>query len=113
MTEKNDFSFTRKDVDGLTDALAKMAVLLDQKEWGLLLAIFAAAADHIKLSKNTRSGTLPGVQIMGDGEKVEDPGQADARELRDQLLQAYIPGRQPPGSVGSVTPIRPKTPPNH
>jgi hypothetical protein len=107
MTEMADFSFTRADLDALTEKLGETATALTTQQWDLLLAIFAAAADHIKVDPaDATSGTLPGAEITGNGAIIESPGESSADELRDQLLRAYTPGRRrhPRGFGESITP---------
>ncbi len=89
------FKFTWKEVDVLTDRLGSVATGLTEKEWSLLLAIFAAAADQVESGPDKTWGTLPAPEIDGDIEKVEDPGESTAEELREQLLQSYVPGGPP------------------
>jgi hypothetical protein len=102
-----EVAFNRVQIDELTLKLGRFAkAQLDETEWELLLAIFAAAADKLLPSQNKESGTLPGVEIEGNAEPVQNPKESDAVELREQLLRAYIPGRQPPGNLSSITPIR-------
>jgi hypothetical protein len=102
-----EVTFNKAQIDELTIKLGRCAkAQLDEKEWELLLAIFAAAADKLTLSQDGESVTLPGVQLEGNGEPIQNPRESDAQELREQLQLAYIPGRQPPGSVSSITPIR-------
>jgi hypothetical protein len=91
-------TFTREEIDRLTDKLGSLASKLTEPEWELLLAIFAAAADKVGASQDPKSATLPGIQS-------ENPRESTARQLRDQLLRAYAPGRTPPDHEGdSVTP---------
>jgi hypothetical protein len=91
-----DITFDWHQVKRLTNALGRFSTELDREEWALLLAIFAAAADKIDPSPDGKSGTLPAAQIRGNGETVEDPRESDAVELREQLLDAYTPGKSPP-----------------
>jgi len=91
-------TFTKEEIDRLTDKLGSVASALTEPEWELLLAIFAAAADKVTASQNPHSAALPGVPS-------ENPGESTARQLRDQLLRSYSPGRTPPDHQGdSVTP---------
>jgi hypothetical protein len=101
-------SFNKEQIDELTIKLGRFAkAQLDETEWELLLAIFAAAADKLVISQDDEySVTLPGVQLEGDGEPVQNPKESEAAELREQIQLAYIPGRQPPGDIASITPIR-------
>jgi hypothetical protein len=101
-----EVTYTRAEIDRLTDKIGRFAKEhLTKKEWDLLLAIFAAAADDVTAIEDPRRGTLPGVEI-DDEVIVENPDESDAEQLRDQLLRAHTPGRVPPAKgVGeSVTP---------
>ena len=102
-----DVTFNRKEIDDLTLKLGECAkAQLEEPEWNLLLAIFAAAADKLVSSETKESGTLPEPQI-DPGEKTDKTyAESNAEELRGQLLHAYIPGKHPPGKLSSVTPIR-------
>lgn len=104
------FKFTWEELDVLTARLSSVATGLTKKEWGLLLAIFAAAADQVESGPDKKWGTLPAPEIDGDIEKVEDPGESTAEELREQLLLSYVPGPPPPHHpiVFRVTPPKPK-----
>jgi hypothetical protein len=101
-----EITYSRTEIDNLTRKLGEFAkAKLEDPEWALLLAIFAAAADRVVVSEDTHSGTFPGVQISGTVEIIESPGESDAEKLRDQLLRAHTPGKVPPrGSGDSVTP---------
>ena len=106
------FKFTWKEVDVLTDRLSSVATELTESEWSLLLAIFAAAVDQVKSGPDKKWGTLPAPEIDGDIEKVEDPGESTAAELREQLLLSYLPDGPPPHHpiVFRVTPPPPPGP---
>lgn len=105
--ETSDISFTRRDIDGLTDALSKMAGQLTRRQWSLLLSIFAAAAGNLEIDDDdTSKGTFSGVRI--DGNPITGPRQKDVKELRNQLRQAHMPAKPPGKPLGfMVTP--PKT----
>ena len=89
-----DFQFTSEDVDELTDALSRMVVSdhLPKEQWGLLLAIFAAAARSVQVEDETE-GKFSGVKV--DGGVIEDPKNKGVKELRAQLRKAYVPGGPP------------------
>ena len=101
-----EIRYSREEIDNLTQKLGEFAkAKLEDPEWALLLAIFAAAADGLKVSPDTKTGTFAGVEISDTVEVVESPGESDAETLRDQLLRAHTPGKVPPkGSGDSVTP---------
>jgi hypothetical protein len=87
-----NFRFTSEDVDELTDALSRMVVSdhLPKEQWGLLLAIFAAAARNAEVEVETE-GKFSGVTVLG-GAVIEDPKDKKVKELREQLRKAYMPG---------------------
>jgi hypothetical protein len=101
-----EITYSRKETDNLTQKLGEFAkAKLEDPEWALLLAIFAAAADRVVVSEDTHSGTFAGVEISGIVEVVESPGESDVETLRDQLFHAHTPGKVPPkGNGDSVTP---------
>lgn len=105
MTEKPetvDFSFNKQDAMGLIDVLSGVAGKLTRRQWGLLLSIFAAAADHVEVSpKETRTrGKISGVKV--DGGVITDPRNREVEELRKQLLKAYMPARPRHGGFGDM-----------
>ncbi len=104
MPEMKNFPFTNRDIEGLIDALSKMAVdaHLPKGQWGLLLAIFAAAANHVEISANKTQGKFSGIKV--DGGVIDDPKDKGVEELRKQLQNAYMPGRPPTSIVSMVTP---------
>jgi hypothetical protein len=114
MAETSDFSFTNRDIADLTGKLSKFAKaeLLNDKDWGLLLAIFAAAADHVQVGQDPTQGTFSGIAIKNLVTKVDTalevraPAVMDAGELLDQLRGAYIPGKPVTPIVDCVTPIK-------
>lgn len=84
--------FSLQDISSLVQKLQGIQQSLSQQEHMLLLAIFAAAADRVTVSDPLAgTATLPVAEIRG-----ETPGagglQATLGDLRQQLLNAYIPG---------------------
>jgi hypothetical protein len=106
MSETPDILFTRSDVLTLTQKLGKFAAEnpLTKGEWGLLLAVFAAAANHAEIGKDRSEGKFSGVKAKGDVPTVDDPAGKTPAELREQLRRAYIPGRAPVPPLDIVTP---------
>jgi hypothetical protein len=105
--ETSDISFSRRDIDGLTDALSKIAGQLTRRQWSLLVSIFAAAAGNLEIDDDdTSKGTFSGVKI--DGNPITGPRQKDVKELRDQLRKAHMPAKPPGKPLGfMVTPPKP------
>ena len=104
----DDIRFTNEDFDGLINALSGMAVRLPKGQWGLLLAIFAAAAGHVEVSEAKPEGVFSGVKVK-DGKVIKDPEGKGVEALREQLQKAYM-ACKPPDSIGfMVSP--PRTPP--
>jgi hypothetical protein len=111
MTETPDaanFPFTGRDVDGLIDALSKMARHLPKEQWGLLLSIFAAAADNVEVDEE-KKGRFSGVTV--DGGVIEDPEHKGVEALRKQLEEAYMPANAPHGGPLRAMVSPPKGPP--
>jgi hypothetical protein len=69
--------FSRREIERLTQKLHAKATGLDRRERELLLAIFSAASAHVAPHKPAQAHGL------------EEPSLAD---LKDQLLNAFIPG---------------------
>jgi hypothetical protein len=92
-----NLEFTSDDIYGLIDRLSSVATSLDNKQWELLLAIVANAAEQIEgAPPDQQRGTLPGARLTGKLKKIEDPKNASPEDLRDQLHHAYVPGQPPP-----------------
>jgi len=111
MTEIPDtanFSFTNRDVEGLIDALSRMAVKLPKGEWGLLLSVFAAAAGNVDIGEDKTKGTFSGVKVAGG--VIEDPKDKGVKALREQLQRAHMPAKPPSAPLGDMV-SPPKTSP--
>jgi hypothetical protein len=104
-------TFTHRDVEELTLALSKMAVHnhLPREQRDLLLSIFAAAKGHVEVGEDDTKGTISGAGVKRGG-VIEGPEGKEVEALRNQLLNAYMPGGPPTGgSQAMVSP--PKGPP--
>lgn len=99
MSETNDVPFNRRNIDALTLQLGKFATEFTPKERELLLAIFAAAADHVDISADGYMGTFSGVQPSGG---------RTAADFCKELREAYMPGKAPAPIRAQVTPPHPK-----
>jgi hypothetical protein len=86
MPEMYDFTFTNDDINALIQKLAQFAGDLTEQEWGLLLAIFAAAANQVEIGPDQTQAKFSRVVIKGE----PDPEGKTLEELRDQLRKAYI-----------------------
>ena len=109
MSEMYDFTFTKDDIDILIQKLAQFADYLNEQEWGLLLAIFAAAANQVEFSPDQTQRKFSRVVIKGE----PDLREKTVEELRDQLLNAYInsvPVRAPSVDMLAPPPGPPVTP---
>ena len=89
-----DLNFTLAEVTSLAQKLSMVQNLeesLTGPEHDLLLAIFAAAADRAQVvNAETQESTLPQAEVA---QTVPEPIPVVTPEiLKDQLLQAYIPG---------------------
>jgi hypothetical protein len=101
MPEMYDFTFTKDDINALIQKLAQFADYLTEQEWGLLLAIFAAAANQVEISPDQTQRRFSRVVIKGE----LDPREKTVEELRDQLRKAYIHSSTEPAVLGfMVTP---------
>jgi hypothetical protein len=103
-----DFSFTNRDVEGLIDALSRMAVKLPKEEWGLLLSIFAAAAVTLEVGEDGTEGRFSEVKVVGG--VIEDPKDKRVVALREQLQKAHMPAKPPGAPLGDMI-SPPKTSP--
>jgi hypothetical protein len=74
---------------------------LPKEQWGLLLSIFAAAADHVEVAEGDTEGTISGVGIQGGG-VIEDPEGEEVETLRNQLRNAYMPATPPHRPFGDM-----------
>jgi hypothetical protein len=108
--DTGDFSFERTDVEGLITVLSKTAPELTKGQWGLLVSLFALAAGNVKVDDNdTSKGTFPGVKV--DGEAISAAKNKEVDELRKQLRNAHMPGREPGAPLGDmIVPPPPNTP---
>ncbi len=90
-----DLEFSRDDILSLIEKISRLLPDFNNQELQLLTSIFALAAEHVtpvgEPSAAAPETVVPGQQA-GDGPATVD-------ELKQQLLQAYIPG----SSFGSVT----------
>jgi hypothetical protein len=114
MAETKNFSFTRDDILNLTNNLSKFAKEkeLSKDQWALLLAIFAAAADHVEVERVGERGKFSGVAIRGNADQeIESPARKSVEDLREQLRGAYIPGRPVAPIPDCVVPPPPPPPP--
>jgi hypothetical protein len=103
------FEFTGDDFEELIDAVSRMAVSdhLPKEQWGLLLAIFAAAAGSV-VQVNKTKGRLPPVDVYGG--VIKDTKDEEVVALRRQLREAHMPAAKPPGqSFGDM--VSPQKPP--
>lgn len=113
-----DLQFGPDDITGLAEKLSAVTGLTET-EYGLLLAIFAVAAARVEVTDpGTGQSTLPKPQIVGQaaGPNLPDVTQVTPALLKEQILNAYIPGNyfggsgfvdritdDPPGQVGNPT----------
>jgi hypothetical protein len=114
MAETKNFSFTRRDILDLTNELSAFAkeTKLGKDKWALLLAIFAAAADHVEVERVGETGKFSGIAIRGNADQeIESPARKTVEELRDQLRGAYIPGKPVAPIPDCVVPPPPPPPP--
>ena len=90
--------FKQKDIKDLVDKLDGILDSLTEQERILLVAIFATAANHAVVSGKDLA-ILPVPKIRGQRGRVGGRGELTAEELKEQLLKAYVPGKD----LGTVT----------
>jgi len=90
--------FKQQDIKDLVDKLGGILDSLSEQERILLVAIFAAAANHAVVSGKDLA-MLPVPKIRGERRREGGRGELTAEELKEQLLKAYVPGKY----LGTVT----------
>jgi hypothetical protein len=84
----NPVKISREEIEALAGKVSGLALQPHERE--LLLAIFAAAADHAEpAATGDPKGKLPATAIKGRAPKGSETTPA---ELKRQLLNAYFPG---------------------
>jgi hypothetical protein len=98
-----DLEFSRDDIVSLIEKISTLQPDFSDQELQLLMSIFTLAAEHTIPSGEQpvplQEPPIPGEQAEGDGPATVD-------ELRNQLLQAYIPD----SSLHSVAESGPQLP---
>ena len=87
----SELTFTQREIDALTAHLGSLAAQLGESQSLLLKAIFAAGVDTVE--------RVPEPVQRGPEGAPGPPTESltpDARELRDQLRQSFVPGGPPP-----------------
>jgi hypothetical protein len=103
-----DLIFTSEELYSLTEKLGSVATTLSEREWEILLTIFANGTDRIQGNPEQNEGTLPEAQLSQDVERITDPRAATAEELGNQLHHSYVPGPPRPGPmIFRITPPPP------
>jgi hypothetical protein len=94
------FEFSRQEGENLAQKLASFHAELSEREWALLLAVFSAARDNVEVV----------ALAAGPG-----PTEPTLEDLREQIINAFIPGNDIVVSVniriGHLTPPPPPPPP--
>ena len=99
-----DLKFSRKEIEDLARKVSTLEPFFSEKERALLLAIFASAAEHITVSKPGR-GALPIANVLAQELGAD---RTTLEDLQRQLLNAYIPGNEPPpGIAAKITGVIP------
>jgi hypothetical protein len=91
-----DLEFSRDDIVNLIEKISTLQPDFSDQELQLLTSIFALAAEHVMPVGELPAAVLPQAAAPGQQAGV---GPATVDELKQQLLQAYIPG----SSFDSVT----------
>ena len=81
-----DLIFTSEELYSLTEKLGSVATTLSEREWEILLTIFANGTDRIQGNPEQNEGTLPEAQLSQDVERITDPRAATAEELKSSLV---------------------------
>ena len=104
-----DLEFTSKEIYDFTGKLSSVAKnTFNDKEWELLLAIFANGTDHIEGNPEKNKGTLPRARLSGNLKRITDPRAATPEDLGNQLHNSYVPGQPPPRPmINRITPPPP------
>jgi hypothetical protein len=97
-----DLVFSHQNIVDLADKISSLQPSLNATERQLLLAIFAAAAERAKLSTTGGPSTIPLAELKSEppGMRAGQPVTPDVlkqqaatpQSLKQQLLDAYIPG---------------------
>ena len=114
-SEIKSFPVTNSDVEGLIDALSKMARKLPPEQWGLLLSILAAAGGTVEVGARKTRGKFSGIKVEG-GRDHQTP---QIGRLKNSAISSgkptctgYVGGRAPLGAMIVPTkPPKPSTPP--
>ena len=87
-----DLEFSRKEIESLATKLAQIQDQLTPDEQGLLLAIFAAAADSTQPAEPDRLARIRAAHIRTWHQENSAGDEETQDSLREQLLNAYTPG---------------------
>lgn len=95
-----NLEFNQQDIENLVDKLVPVTGTLTEQERMLLVAIFAAAANRAEQS-DPDAALLPAPEIWGHsrGAGARRKQQPTADQLKQQLLNGYVPGKD----LGTVT----------
>ncbi len=89
-----ELQFSRKELEDLARKVGTLQPFLSDKERALLLAIFASAEHHVRVTEPGH-GAFAEVNVLG--QELEE-GYPTLGDLMRQLLNSYIPGNQQPES---------------
>jgi hypothetical protein len=87
-----DLEFDRRDIEGLTQKLAKLWPDFSPQERALLLAIFASAAGNANPPGQNQPATLPAASDSAPPLAAGADYKATLANYQQQLLTAYTPG---------------------
>src|SRR5712664_4779044 len=87
-----DLEFNAQDIKNLAQKLGSLQQFLSVQERVLLLAIFAAAANHAEVSGAGGTATLPLPELWGQKAGAGPGQETTLGGLQQQLLNAYVPG---------------------
>ncbi len=93
-----DLEFSRDDIVNLIEKISTLQPDFSDQELQLLTSIFALAAEHVTPAGELPTAVLPEAVAPG---RQAGGGPATVDELRQQLLQAYIPGSSFDSATGT------------
>jgi hypothetical protein len=94
-----ELQFSRKELEDLARKVGTLQPFLSDKERALLLAIFASAEHHVRVTEPGH-GAFAEVNVLG--QELAEEEYSTLGDLMRQLLNSYIPGNQQPESGTSL-----------
>jgi len=112
MAGTSDPSFSSEELDALKQKLSEFArESLSERQQGLMVAIFAVAAERAEIWSDPGHGELPKIKVKDTEREIGIDIRTDVNELISQLRGAFTPGGDRTGTVCCVVPVIPVIPP--